>query len=126
MEELSIHQTIKGKLPRLPFLELKQAALGKKYSLSLVFIGDKKARTLNRTYRGKDKPTNVLSFSLDNTSGEIFIDVPLARRQAKKFERTGDNFIGFLFIHGLFHLKGMAHGSTMEKAEQKLRKRFGI
>ncbi|KND48833.1 MAG: putative rRNA maturation factor YbeY [Parcubacteria bacterium C7867-005] len=105
---------------------MKDAVLGKKYELSLVFIGDKKSQNLNRTYRDKNKPTNILSFSLSKSSGEIFINLRLSKKQAKNFDRKFDNFIGFLFIHGLFHLKGFDHGDTMEKRESFLRKKFGI
>jgi len=121
-----IGNTTKGKLPRLPFLDMKNAALGKKYELSLVFIGSTLSRRLNRERRGKDKPTNILSFELSQTSGEIFIDLKLAKKQAAKFGRTEDNFLAFLFIHGLVHLKGMDHGARMELTEQKLRKKFAI
>ncbi len=124
--KFSVLNTTKGKLPRLPFLDIKNAALGKQYELSLVFIGATKSRRLNRIYRGKDKSTNILSFELSKNSGEIFIDLNLAKKQAKKFERKENNFIGFLFIHGLMHLKGMAHGDRMEKAEAKLRTQFGF
>ncbi len=110
----------------VPFAKIKDTALGKDYSLSLVFIGDKRSRKLNRTFRGKDKPTNILSFTLDKKTGEIFIAVSVAKRQAKSFGRKLDNFIAFLFIHGLMHLKGYDHSSTMEKAEEKLRKKFSI
>jgi probable rRNA maturation factor len=110
----------------VPFLAIKNKALGKKYNLSLVFVGNTRSQRLNQAYRGKNKPTNVLSFELDKTHGEIFIAPGVARKQAPSFERNFDNFIAFLFIHGLMHLKGMDHGSTMEKAEEKLRKQFGI
>lgn len=125
-ETFSIINTTKGKIPKLPFLEIKEKALGKKYSLSLVFIGDKKSQQLNNTYRGKNKPTNCLSFSLDKNSGEIFINPTKAKKEAKNFDRKFDNFIAFLFIHSLMHLKGMEHGSTMEKAEAQIRAKFGI
>jgi len=122
----TITNMTKGTLPRVPFLRIKEAGLGKNYSLSLVFIGNARSRKLNKSYRDKDKPTNILSFPYDNKNGEIFITVPVAKREAKKFDRTFDNFIAFLFIHGLMHLKGMEHGSTMDKAEEKLRKQFDI
>lgn len=125
-QKFSITNNTKGKLPKLPFLEIKEAALGKPYELSLVFIGDKLSRKLNLTHRGKDKPTNILSFTLSETTGEIFINLRLANKQSEKFNRKQDNFIAFLFIHGLMHLKGFAHGDTMEKAEQKLRTKFSI
>jgi ssRNA-specific RNase YbeY (16S rRNA maturation enzyme) len=45
---------------------------------------------------------------------------------AKDFDRSYENFIYFLFIHGCVHLKGYDHGSTMERIEAKFRKEFGI
>ena len=123
---LSISNFTRQKAPKGPFVELKNEVLGKKYELSLVFIGDRRSRNLNKIYRKKDKPTNILSFSINKASGEIFINLRLSKKQAKKFGRTFDKFILFLFIHGLFHLKGMDHGDTMEKAEEKLRKQFSV
>jgi len=125
-ESLTITNKTKGKLPRLPFLDMKNAALGKNYELSLVFIGERRSRNLNATYRNKHKSGNVLSFPLDKKTGEIFICLVRARREAKSFDRPYENFIAFLFIHGLLHLKGMDHGSTMEKAEEKIRAQFGV
>jgi len=125
-DSLTITNFTKGKLPRLPFLEMKNAALGTQYNLSLVFIGERRSKHLNSTYRNKHKSGNVLSFPLDKKTGEIFICPVRARREAKNFDRSYENFIAFLFIHGLLHLKGMDHGSTMEKAEEKIRAQFGV
>lgn len=125
-ETFGITNKTKSTPPSVPFLAIKNEALGKKYNLSLVFIGERKSRTLNRTYRGKDKSTNVLSFTLDKNEGEIFITLKKSAKDAKKFDRDFTNFIAFLFIHALMHLKGFDHGSTMEKAEEKLRKQFSI
>lgn len=125
-ESLTITNKTKGKLPRLPFLDMKNAALGKNYDLSLVFIGERRSRNLNIAYRNKHKSGNVLSFPLDKKTGEIFICPARCRREAKNFDRSYENFIAFLFIHGLLHLKGMDHGSTMERAEEKIRAQFGV
>ena len=125
-DNFTITNKTKTNTPRVDFLNIKNAALGKDYSLSLVFIGDKKSKELNFAYRGKNKPTNILSFPLDKKSGEIFICMNVARHEAKSFDRKIDNFVAFLFIHGLTHLKGFTHGDTMERAEIKLRKKFGI
>ena len=92
------------------FGKIKNKVLGKKYELSLVFAKDSLMRRLNRTYRGKDKATNILAFPLSEMSGEIFINPS----RAKPFS------VKHLFIHGLLHLKGMKHGDTMERAEKKL------
>lgn len=122
----SITNKTKSTLPSVPFARIKNEALGEDYSLSLVFIGDKKSKELNYKFRGKNKPTNILSFSLDKKSGEIFITPSVVKKQTKDFGRNYKNMLGFLFIHGLMHLKGFDHGSTMERAEEKLRRKFSI
>ncbi|MDD5069042.1 MAG: rRNA maturation RNase YbeY [Candidatus Pacebacteria bacterium] len=108
------------------FSSLKDKILGKNYDLSLVFIGPKESQSLNNKFRGKNKPTNILSFSLSKTSGEIFITPSVAKKEAPRFGKTFDAFLGQLLIHGLFHLKGMEHGGTMERAEAKIQRHFGI
>lgn len=105
---------------------MKDSILGKDYDLSLVFIGDVESRKINKKHRGKDYIPNILSFEMDDTSGEIFINPIEAKRQAKNFGRTPSNMIAFLFIHGLCHLKGMKHGVTMERTEARFRNEFGV
>lgn len=121
-----IKNLTKGKLPRLPFVKIATAVLGKEYDGSLVVVSSRRQRELNRTYRGKDTETNILSFPLEKGEGEIFLDLAKARRDAPLFNRSYTNFIGFLFIHSLLHLKGYDHGATMERQEQKVRKIFRI
>ncbi len=116
----------KGKLPSLPFVHIKESVLGKKYEASLTFVGPKKAKELNLLYRQKTYTPNVLSFPISKTSGEIIICPTIAKKEAHDFGRTYENFVGFLFIHGLLHLKGFDHGSRMEKAETKIRKKFRV
>ncbi len=113
-------------LDGLPFIDIKNAVLGKSYDLSLVFLTDTEMHELNLSSRSKDKPTNILSFPLSETEGEIFIAPAYARNEAPSFEREFSNYILFLFIHGLTHLKGFDHGSTMENEERKIRKQFAI
>ncbi len=125
-QTLTVRNMTKGKLPRLPFAEMKNFALGNDYNLSLVFIGDKRSRKLNREWRGKDKATDILSFSLNKHEGEIFINPRQTKSKAQLFERSFPNYLGFLFIHGLMHLKGFDHSSTMEREEEKVRKEFSI
>lgn len=105
--------------PKLPYHRIKEAILGKRYGLSLVFIGEKRARTLNAAYRNKKYVPNVLSFPLTKDTGEIFIAPKVAAREAGRFSMTPREYTGLLFIHGLLHLKGYRHGATMEKAEKK-------
>jgi probable rRNA maturation factor len=122
----SISNTTKGKPPSLPFVTIKEAVLGNNYNLSLVFIGNIRSKTLNKTYRGKDYPANILSFPLSKNEGEIFINLNEARKSARRFRKNYKQFVGLLFIHGMLHLKGFKHSSKMEDEEGKIQKRFKI
>jgi len=113
-------------MPVLVFSRMKDAVLGNKYDLSVAIVGSARMRALNKHYRGLDKPTDILSFPLSKKEGEIYICLSETKKEAEKFERTYDNFLLFLFIHGLVHLKGYDHGAIMESIEQKFRKKFGI
>ena len=79
---VSIVNKTKGKLPRLPFKQMKDAVLGKKYNLSLVFVSKKTSQKLNKKHRGKNSPTDILSFSLEKTEGEIVINPDSAKTKA--------------------------------------------
>lgn len=109
----------KGKLPRLPFVSIKEKILGPKYDLSVSFLSKTEQRKINRIYRKKDKTTNILSFSLSKNSGEITFDLAQVKKDAPLFEMTYSKFLKYLFIHGCLHLKGFEHSSTMEKEEKK-------
>ncbi len=113
-------------LPRLPFKAMKEAALGKAYELTVTIISASEIRALNKAYRNIDEPTDILSFPLSKTEGEIYICPAMTRLEAKKFERDYENFFAFLFIHGCTHLKGYEHGDTMERQEIKIRKQFNV
>lgn len=127
-ENFSILNKTKSNPPidELLFRDIKNHVLGKKYDLSLVFIGSARSQKMNRELRGKDNPANILSFPLSNETGEIFIDFAHATKQAPDFEETPKQFLFHLFIHGLHHLKGMKHSEEMETAETKTRKKFGV
>ncbi len=124
-------------VPDLSFALIKDSILGKKYDLSLVFVGEAAAKKLNIAYRQKDYIPDILSFPLSDDAGEIFICQKAAMRKMKEFDDSRNesdyefggnfsNFLGFLFIHGLLHLNGMEHGSTMDKAEWKFSQKFGF
>jgi len=125
-DAFEIINTTKAKLPRLAFAQMKDAVLGKDYELSVTIVSKKKIQELNKKYRNKDVPTDILSFPLGDTAGEIYINTQMTRLEARNFDRPYENFFAFLFIHGLVHLKGFDHGSTMESIEARFRKQFGI
>ncbi len=122
----SVAHTTRSYPKQLPFERMKQDILGAKYELSLVFVGRTRAQALNIAYRKKDYFPNVLSFPLGAAEGEIYICPTVAKQQAKKFDMTVDGFMGFLFIHGLYHLKGIDHGNEMDALEERAIKKYGL
>jgi len=121
-----ITNNTKSKLPDFDFVAMKEAILGKKYELSVIIVGKKEIQKINKEYREINKPTDILSFPLSDSFGEMYINPEMTKLEAKKFDRKYENFFAFLFIHGLVHLKGFDHGSTMEGIEARFRKEFGI
>ena len=125
METFSVSATVRT-YPKHSYQKIKEAVLGKKYDLSLVFVGEDRAQSLNKKYRKKTYIPNVLSFPLDETSGEMYICPKVAEREAVKFNMTPRKYVAYLFIHGLLHLKGYGHGDTMERKERAyMRTYFG-
>jgi probable rRNA maturation factor len=108
------------------YCEIKATVLGERYDLSIVLIGDTRARTLNRAHRARTTPANVLSFPVTPRAGEIFLNIARIRREAATFGLSPEGHARFLLIHGCLHLKGYSHGGTMERAEARLLKRFNV
>lgn len=122
---LTLSHTTKN-YPTLPYEEIAQAILGKRYHVSLTFVGATRARQLNTKTRGKTYVPNVLSFPLDEHHGEIYIAPKVASKEAPAFSMTARGYIGYLFIHGLLHLKGLDHGKTMERLEKRYCTKFKL
>jgi probable rRNA maturation factor len=122
---LEIRKTIRGRLPDLPFEKIAKEILGSEYELSLVVCADDLASRMNREYRKKTYSPNVLSFPYDKRSGEIFLNVRVAKREAHKYSVSVKARLALLFVHGCFHLAGYDHGGTMERLEQKILRKFG-
>lgn len=117
---------INSPIDELIFSKMKEAVLGNDYELSLVIIGKDEIKKLNKSYRNIDEPTDILSFPLTDNEGEIFLCPEMARKEAPNFDRDYDNFIKYLFIHGLTHLKGFDHSDKMEAEEKRIRNKFGV
>ncbi len=124
IDSFSITNVTKDRLPRLPFFAIKNAILGKTYELSLVFTGNALSQKLNKKYKKKNAPANVLSFKLGPHTGEIFLDLAKARKEADENGEECKDRVLFLVIHGLLHLKGYTHSSTMNREEVKMRTKF--
>ncbi len=105
--------------------------------VSVLLVGDKAMRSLNRQYRGKDRTTDVLSFPLregrfsriqPHVLGDIVLSLPAAARQAKAAGEPCRVEIDRLLVHGYLHLLGYDHekspaeASRMEGRERRFRK----
>jgi len=105
-------------------------ALRVRGEVALVLTGDRALRTLNARYRGKDKPTDVLSFPGPGGEvglGDIVISVDTAARNAKEYGRTLPQELDILALHGFLHVLGYDHETddgTMDRLEKRLRRRL--
>jgi len=109
-----------SKIPDISWHKIKNQALGKKYDLSLVLIGEAAMKSLNRRFLKKNKTTTVLSFSFSEDRGEIFICPVYVRKQAENLDINFQYYIIKLYIHGLLHLKRFEHGKEMEEEEKEM------
>jgi probable rRNA maturation factor len=97
--------------------------------LSILFVDDVRIRELNRTYLHRDKPTNVLAFSMQegpfsgfhpHLLGDIVISVDTAERQSGRFGLHAGEMILLLMIHGILHLLGYDHERSTKKAAREM------
>ena len=101
--------------------------------LSLLVVGDQRSSELNGTWRGLDRPTDVLSFPQDPAAGlmgDVVVNLAAARRQAADHDLRPSEEVRFLLIHGILHLLGWDHGededrSRMEAEEQRIWEALG-
>ena len=90
--------------------------------LVVVFLEPTPARKLNRLFRGKNRATDVLSFSSENAFGELVLCPQVLIKQAKEHELSYKEELGYLVLHGLLHLLGYDH----EKSEADARRMFRL
>jgi probable rRNA maturation factor len=104
----------------LPLLDLSAEA-----EVSVVLVDDQSIQDLNREYRGKDVPTDVLSFAQQEGEemvdayeapvlGDIVISLERAVKQAENFGHSLERELSFLLVHGLLHLAGYDHDEEFE------------
>jgi len=107
--------------------------------IELIITDNESIQELNREYRDKDKPTDVLSFPLetpfteqsvfDIPLGTIVISADLVREKAKLYGHTEEDELKLLFIHGLLHLLGYDHETDegeMRQKEREIIEAFGL
>lgn len=111
----------------------KNRAVG---DFGLIFVSSKRMAELNKQYRGKPEPTNVLSFSSGEIrngwdSGDVVVCPIVVKKQAEKSGFTQKKWMTRLIVHGILHLAGYDHKTekeriVMEKLEEKTIEKLGI
>lgn len=116
------------------FLAEAQAAMRLRGEISVLLTTDAAIKSLNRKFRGKNKPTDVLSFPAPpelagRVAGDLAISVPTARRQADEQGHLLSTELKVLILHGLLHLAGYDHeidAGQMARRERVLRARLRL
>ncbi len=104
--------------------------------VAVILVDDSAIHDLNRDYRGIDRPTDVLSFAMNesaedemtilyddeigdipNVLGDIIISIPRAMEQANEYSHSFDRELGFLTVHGFLHLLGYDHQEEKEEKD---------
>lgn len=109
--------------------------------LSVTFVSNEEIQELNRSYRGKDTPTDVISFAMEEMGegeteiagaenlprmlGDIVISIEMAQQQAEEYGHTYLRELGFLTVHGFLHLLGYDH-MTVEDEKRMFKRQEDI
>ena len=125
--------------PRLDSAELlrftaqAQMAARLRGDVGLCLTEDREMRALNRRFRRKNKPTDVLSFpaspDLNGYAGDLAISLDIARANARRYGHSLAKEVKILILHGLLHLAGYDHerdNGRMARMELKLRRELGL
>jgi probable rRNA maturation factor len=115
------------------FLNRARAAVGLAGEVHVLLTGDATLRRLNRTFRGKNKATDVLSFPAVESglgvAGDLAISLETAARQAVRFGHSLRDEVRVLLLHGILHLAGFDHekdAGEMAAREAELRRELGV
>jgi probable rRNA maturation factor len=115
------------------FLARARQAAGLKGSVNALLTSSTQMKSLNRRFRGKDKPTDVLSFPAEpgqkQFAGEIAIAVEIAAKNARALGHSLADEVKILILHGVLHLRGYDHecdNGQMAKREKQLRAKLHL
>jgi probable rRNA maturation factor len=131
---ISIENRSSARLPRGPltiFANKVRSAVRLNGEVAILITSNTELQRLNREFRGKNKPTDVLSFPSDirGYAGDIAISADIARNNARERGLTLTEEAKVLILHGMLHLAGYDHetdNGRMARKEQLLRRRFGL
>lgn len=97
----------------------KQKILKEEKDLIIVFVTTAKMKQLNSQFRGKNKPTDILSFEPieESSLGELVLCLSVLKKQAKEHDLSLNHEIGYMLIHGILHLLGYDHETSQNDAK---------
>lgn len=119
-------------LEQLLLLAAKMEDVPSEAELSLTFVDNERIQEINREYRDKDRPTDVISFAMEEMGegemeiigenmpvvlGDIIISIPKTYEQAEEYGHSFMRELGFLTVHGFLHLLGYDHETVEEEKE---------
>ncbi|AQS59898.1 rRNA maturation RNase YbeY [Desulforamulus ferrireducens] len=142
-EEIAVDEQLIKIVEDVVTESLKTEGYSEEAEVSLIFVDDDYIQSLNAEYRGVDKPTDVLSFALNEGEevaeaeeaeellGDIVISLPTARRQAEEYGHSFHREVAYLTAHGSLHLLGYDHMTEedkqiMREKEEAILGRLGI
>src|SRR5713226_10188043 len=116
------------------FVALARRAARLRGAVNVLVTSSRELLALNSRFRGKDKPTDVLSFPpvlglADGFAGDVAISAEIAAQNARRLGHSAAQEIKILVLHGVLHLAGYDHerdGGEMARKEQRLRRSLGL
>ncbi len=127
------HPSVRPKIIQRVTQSILKEAKHSTAELSLSLVGKTRMRSLNRKYRGRDYPTDVLAFPMQAIGkqatgflGDVVICLPIAVGQASRFHNTPDQELLRLLVHGILHLLGYDHERSPQEAVRMQRKERAI
>ena len=113
--------------PLLEYARKKEKLEDTELEFSVIIVDNKRIHEINKEYRGIDRPTDVISFALEDNEeiefdhyrvlGDIYISIDKVREQANEYGHSEKRELAFLTIHGFLHLLGYDH---MEPEDEKI------
>ncbi|HEX5093314.1 MAG TPA: rRNA maturation RNase YbeY [Burkholderiales bacterium] len=128
---MHVQRAVRGAPAAARLRAFARAAARPGQTITLRVVGAAEARTLNRTFRRRDYPTNVLSFGYSRTHGDIVLCHPVIAREARAQGKSLAAHYAHLVVHGVLHLRGHDHARAaaarrMERREVALLARLGF
>ena len=128
-EKVSIPEALEADLTKAMNVVAELEALSPQTEVDITLVDDAAIHELNRTYRGIDRPTDVLSFALDEGEeepevdddeiehllGDVIISAPTAVRQGEEYGHGLEREMTYLAVHGMLHLLGYDHMEEKDK-----------